>query len=169
MKNLLSAICMIALLSSSIPISAQSVYNIANQIHLEGDGGWDYLSVDEAAGPLDVSHSTIALVVDLITGNRSGKIPDTYGIHAIAIAPIQNKAFTSNGSDHSVTVFNLKILDIIEKIQGSGKNPDAIMYDTLSGKLFTFNGGSSNVSVIGPEQNKERGTRTITIDKTSHH
>ena len=158
MKNLLSIICIVVLLVSGNLANAQSGYKVVNQIHLEGDGGWDYLSVDEAAGRLYVSHATMALVVDLKTGKQIGKIPDTNGIHGIAVAPSLNKGFTSNGRDNSVTVFDLKTLEITGKIQVSGKNPDAILYDAFSGKLFTFNGGSSNASVIDPAQSKEIAT-----------
>jgi YVTN family beta-propeller protein len=158
MKHLLSITCITVLLSSSSLVSAQPGYKVVNQIHLEGDGGWDYLTVDEAAGRLYVSHSSMALVVDLKTGKQIGKIADTNGIHGIALAPSLNKGFTSNGRDNSVTVFDLKTLEVTGKIPVTGKNPDAILYDAFSGKLFTFNGGSSNASVIDPKQGKEIGT-----------
>ena len=157
MKNLLSIICIAVLLSSGNLANAQSGYKVVNQIHLEGDGGWDYLSVDEAAGRLYVSHASMALVVDLKTGKQIGKIADTNGIHGIAVAPSLNKGFTSNGRDNSVTVFDLKTLEITGKIAVTGKNPDAILFDPFSQKVFTFNGGSSNASVIDPAQNKEIG------------
>jgi len=157
MKNLLSIIC-IAVLFSGSNLFAQSGYKVVNQIHLEGDGGWDYLSVDEAAGRLYVSHSSMALVVDLKTGKQIGKIDGTNGIHGIAVASSLNKGFTSNGRDSSVTVFNLKTLEITGKIKVTGKNPDAILYDAFSGKLFTFNGGSSSATVIDAKTNKVIGT-----------
>ena len=161
MKKLLSIICVIVLLGSCNLLRAQSGYKVNNQIHLEGDGGWDYLSVDEAAGRLYVSHSSMALVVDLKTGKQVGKIPDTNGIHGIAIATNLNKGFTSNGRDSSVTVFDLKTLAITGKIKVTGKNPDAILYDVFSQKLFTFNGGSSNATVIDAKQNKVIGTISL--------
>jgi len=156
MKNLLSIICIAVLFSGNL--FAQSGYKVVNQIHLEGDGGWDYLSVDEAAGRLYVSHSSMALVVDLKTGKQIGKIDGTNGIHGIAIASSLNKGFTSNGRDSSVTVFDLKTLEITGKIKVTGKNPDAILYDAFSGKLFTFNGGSSSATVIDAKTNKVIGT-----------
>ena len=158
MKSLLSIICITVLFGSSNLANAQSGYKVVNQIHLESDGGWDYLSVDEAAGRLYVSHASMALVVDLKTGKQIGKIPDTNGIHGIAVAPGLNKGFTSNGRDNSVTVFDLKTLEVIEKIQVSGKNPDAILFDPFSQKVYTFNGGSSNASVIDPKLSKEIAT-----------
>ncbi|HAH23187.1 MAG TPA: hypothetical protein DCL77_05415 [Prolixibacteraceae bacterium] len=161
MKNLLSIICIIVLLSNSKQVSAQPGYKVINQIHLEGDGGWDYLSVDETTDRLYVSHSSMALVVDLKTGKQVGKIPNTNGIHGIAVVNSLNKGFTSNGRDSSVTVFDLKTLEITGKIKVTGKNPDAILYDAFSQKLFTFNGGSSSATVIDPKLNKEIGTISL--------
>ena len=40
MKNLLSIISIAVLFSSGNLANAQSGYKVANQIHLEGDGGW---------------------------------------------------------------------------------------------------------------------------------
>ncbi|HEY3370066.1 MAG TPA: YncE family protein [Prolixibacteraceae bacterium] len=158
MKNLLSIICIVVLLSNSKQLSAQPGYKVINQIHLEGDGGWDYLSVDESSDRLYVSHSSMALVVDLKTGKQIGKIPGTNGIHGVAAVNSLNKGYTSNGRDSSVTVFDLKTLEITGKIKVTGKNPDAILYDTFSQKLFTFNGGSANATVIDPKTNKVIGT-----------
>ena len=154
MNKLFVLVCTFALLCSNILVSAQSNYKIINQLPLEGDGAWDYLSVDDAAGRLYVSHATMALVVDLKTGKQIGKIADTNGIHGIAVVSSLNKGFTSNGRDSSVTVFDLKTLEVTGKIKGTGKNPDAILYDSFSQKLFTFNGGSATATVIDPKENK---------------
>ncbi|MEI7829398.1 MAG: YncE family protein [Prolixibacteraceae bacterium] len=154
MNKLIAFIGCTILLCNCMMLSAQSNYKIINRIQLEGDGGWDYLTVDESAGRLYVSHGTMALVVDLKTGKQAGKIPDTNGIHGIAFIPALNKGFTSNGRDSSVTVFNLTTLEVTGKIKGTGKNPDAILYDAFSNKLFTFNGGSASATVIDPKENK---------------
>ncbi len=158
MNKLVRFLSVAILLSSSILLNAQTNYKMVRQIPLEGDGGWDYLSVDEAAGRLYVSHATMALVVDLKSGTQVGKIADTKGIHGIAAVPALNKGFTSNGRDTSVTVFDLKTLQVTGRIKVTGKNPDAILYDPFSQKLFTFNGGSSSATVIDPKENKVIGT-----------
>jgi len=162
MNKFISLIGCFILLGSGMILRAQSNYKIINQIHLEGDGGWDYLSVDDAAGRLYVSHATMAVVVDLKTGKQVGKIPDTNGIHGIAVIPSLNKGFTSNGRDSSVTVFNLKTLETIGKIKVTGRNPDAILYDSFSQKILTFNGGSSSATVIDPKT--EKVVTTIPLD-----
>ncbi|MEI6749855.1 MAG: YncE family protein [Bacteroidota bacterium] len=142
-----------ALIICSLSLSAQSNYAPAKKIHVDGDGGWDYISVDEANGRIFVSHSMVAQAIDIKTGKIAGTIPDTKGIHGIAIASDLNKGFTSNGRDSSVTVFNLKTLAVITKISGTGRNPDAILYDPFSQKIFTFNGRSSNITVIDAKEN----------------
>jgi DNA-binding beta-propeller fold protein YncE len=152
---LLSCLVFIVLYS---PVKAQSNYKTGNPIRLEGDGGWDYLKVDEVNGKMYVSHGMVANVVDLKTGKSAGTIADTKGIHGIAIANDLNKGYTSNGRDSSVTVFNLKTLEVINVIHSTGKNPDAILYDSYSGKVFTFNGGSANATVIDAKTDKVIGT-----------
>jgi DNA-binding beta-propeller fold protein YncE len=151
-----------ALVISSLTVPAQSNYRIANKIHIEGEGGWDYISVDETNGRIFTSHSTVAQAIDIKTGKLAGTIPDTKGIHGIAIAADLNKGFTSNGRDSSVTVFNLKTLAVLAKVKVTGLNPDAILYDPFSHQVFTFNGRSSNATVIDARENKV--VATIPLD-----
>jgi DNA-binding beta-propeller fold protein YncE len=116
--------------------NANPEYSIVNKIPLPGDGGWDYLSVDEAGSRLFVSHSTVVLVVDLKTSKLIGTINDTPGVHGIALAEDQNKAFISVGRNASVKVINFKTLEPLADIKITGQNPDAIMYDPRRKYLF---------------------------------
>jgi DNA-binding beta-propeller fold protein YncE len=138
--------------------SSKSEYSIVNKIHLPGDGGWDYLSVDEEGSRLFVSHGTVVQVVDLKTGQLAGTINDTPGVHGIAIADDQNKAFISVGRNASVKVVDLKTLALITDIKITGENPDAIMYDQFSKKVFVFNGRTANATVIDAIKNTVVGT-----------
>jgi DNA-binding beta-propeller fold protein YncE len=136
----------------------KSEYGILNKIHLPGDGGWDYLSVDEVAGRLFVSHGAVVQVVDIKTGQLSGTIFDTPGVHGIALAQDLNKAFISVGRNASVKVIDLKTLVLITDIKVTGENPDAIMYDQFSKKVFVFNGRTSNATVVDATTNTVVGT-----------
>ena len=138
--------------------NAQSNYRVINRIPVEGNGGWDYITMDEAASRLYVSHENEMNVVDIATQKVIGIVPDTKGVHGIALASDLNKGFISNGRDTSVTVIDLKTLKLIAKIKVTGNNPDAIMYDALSHKVFTFNGRSSNSTVIDANTNRVIGT-----------
>jgi len=141
---------------------AQSNYRIVNKIHIDGNGGWDYITMDEAASRLYVSHGNEMNVVDITTNKVIGTIPDTKGVHGIALAKDLDKGFISNGRDTSVTIIDLKSLKFIAKVKVTGSNPDAILYDPLSHKVFTFNGRSSNSTVIDAKTNKVIGTIKLT-------
>jgi YVTN family beta-propeller protein len=135
-----------------------SEYSILNKIQLPGDGGWDYLTVDEVGSRLFVSHGTMVQVLDLKTGKLAGTINDTPGVHGIAIAQDLNKAFISEGRAASIKIVNLKTLDLIADVKITGQNPDAIMYDQFSRKVFAFNGGSSNATVLDATTNEVSAT-----------
>jgi len=145
----------------SAPLLAQSGYHLAGKIHLEGEGGWDYLTVDATNGRIFVSHSSVAQAVDLKTGTLAGTILNTNGIHGIAVAAELNKGFTSNGRDSSVTIFNLKTFEILDKVKVTGRNPDCILYDAFSQRVFTFNGGSNNVTVLDAKNYNVLGTIAV--------
>jgi YVTN family beta-propeller protein len=121
---------------------------IAHKFHADGNDGWDFLTVDEGTGRLFISHGTQVQVMDEKDGRLLGTIPDTKGVHGIALAPGLNKGFISNGKDTSVTVFDLKTLATIGKVRVTGINPDAILFDPSSQDVFAFNGKTSNVTVI---------------------
>jgi DNA-binding beta-propeller fold protein YncE len=124
-----------------------SGYHLLKRIEVGGEGGWDYLTVDSAARRLYVSRSTRVMVFDLDTMTSVGEIPDTPGVHGVAIADDVGRGFTSNGRDGSVTMFDLKTLKPLGKVK-VGTNPDAIIYDPATHRVFAFNRGSSDVTSI---------------------
>lgn len=149
------------LLCSSVLANAQTAnshYKIANKFQIGGEGGWDYITVEESTGRLFVSHDSVVQVVDEKTGKILGTIPDTKDVHGIAIAADLNKGFTSNGKEDTITVFDLKTLAVLAKVPVTGKNPDAIIYDPFSQQVFAFNGKSSNATVVDAKANNVVGT-----------
>ena len=136
----------------------KSEYKISRKIKIEGDGGWDYLTVDTMYNRLFISHSTIVQAVDIKSGKIVQTITGTKGVHGITLAYDLNKGFISNGKDTSVTIFDLKSLQTLSVIKVTGNNPDAILYDSFTKRVFTFNGRSSNATVIDAATNKIIGT-----------
>jgi len=132
-------------------------YKIVNRIHLEGDGGWDYLTMDEASGLLYVSHGSMVQVVDTRTSKQVATIEDTKGVHGITIAAEFGKGYISCGRDSSVVVFDTKTFKTLSRIKVNGSNPDAILYDPFSKSVFAFNGRSKNATVIDAKSDKVIG------------
>jgi YVTN family beta-propeller protein len=113
--------------------------------------------VDSAAHRLYVSHATHVVVIDLESNKVVGDIPDTPGVHGIALAPKLNKGFISNGRGNNVTVFDLKTLKSLGQV-ATGQNPDAIYYEASTNRVFTFNGRSKDSTVINADTLKVEGT-----------
>jgi YVTN family beta-propeller protein len=127
--------------------AAPTGWKILKEIKIGGEGGWDYLTMDSAARRLYVSHNTHVVVVDPDAGKVVGDIPDTPGVHGIALVPALNRGFVSNGRGNNVTIFDMKTLKTISQ-PATGMNPDDITYEPKSGRIFTFNGRSNDASVI---------------------
>ena len=153
MKKLNILTVMVLLTTDFFAQVGNSEYKITKRINTGVDAGWDYLIVDEPTQRLFVSHGAITQVVDIKSGTLLHTIPETKGVHGIAIANDLNKGFISNGKDTSVTIFNLKTLDVITKTKIKGINPDAILYDEFSNKVFVYNGRSNDATVIDAKTN----------------
>lgn len=128
-------------------------YAISKEIKVGGDGGWDYLSVNEPAQQLFVSHGSVVNVIDLKSGKTAATINDTNGVHGIAIANDLNKAFISDGKDNAITIVDLTTFALIAKVRIQGEKPDAILYDAFSHKVFAFNGKSNDATVLDAKSN----------------
>src|SRR6476646_1119958 len=96
-------------------------YHAGPVIQIGGEGGWDYLTVDAAAHRLYVSHATHVVVVDTQANKVVGDIPDTPGVHGVAIAADLGKGFVINGRENKSSMFDLKTLKLIQKID-TGEN-----------------------------------------------
>lgn len=143
-------------LSQSL-LAADPGLHVLKTFKVGGDGGWDYLEIDPEARHLFISRATHVMVIDADSGKPAGEIPDTPGVHGIALAPDLGRGFTSNGKEGSVTIFDLKTLKPISKVQNVGQNPDAILYDPATKRVFTFNGHSHDSTAIDAATGKVVG------------
>lgn len=129
------------------PVRAQQ-YVMDKKIAIPGDGGYDYLAIDEVNSHLFVSHGTVFNVVDLATEKPIVTIDGLKGVHGIAIVNEVNKGFISDGKGDAVVVVDLTSFKIIKTIKLPSSDEDAIIYDPYSKKVLVFNGESKNTCVI---------------------
>src|SRR5215475_10629981 len=140
----------LVLTSATFTLAADSAapgYHVIQTYKVGGDGGWDYLTADASARRLYISRATHVIVLDLDSGKNVGEIADTPGVHGIAVAPELGRGFVSNGREGTVSIFDMKSLATSNKVK-VGENPDAILYDPSSQRVFTFNGRSQDSTVI---------------------
>lgn len=145
MKLLLTGL--VALTVASQPLMAQQ-YVLDKKIALPGDGGYDYMAIDDVNNHLFVSHGTAFNVVDLATEKPIAVIDGMKGVHGIAIVNEVNKGFISDGKGDAVVVVDLSTFKIIKTIKLPASDEDAIVYDPASKKVFVFNGDAKSSCVI---------------------
>jgi len=150
---------LVTFLMSLLLMGAPSIggYSVTKKIPIAGQGSFDYLTVDEVGRRLYVSHGTQVEVLDVDSGSVVGNIPNTLGVHGIAIATEFGRGFVSNGQSSTVTIFDLKTLVPISNVP-TGKKPDAIIYDSATKRVFAFNGGSDSATAIDAATGKIAGT-----------
>jgi YVTN family beta-propeller protein len=144
----------------SVKLSAQSsaLYTFDKKIPVPGDGGYDYIAIDEVNNHLFVSHGTSFNVIDLATEKPIASIDGMKGVHGIAIVNEVNKGFISDGKASAVVVVDLTTFKIIKTLSLPATDEDGIIYDPYSKKVFVFNGDSKNTCVID--------INTLTMTKT---
>ena len=142
----LSALAFLTLLNPALS-RAGDLYHFVKEIPVGGEGGWDYLSVDEAARRLYVTHATEVMVIDLEKDAVVGEIADTQGVHGFALAPKLHRGFASNGKEGTVSIVDLDSLKTLSKVP-TGEKPDAILFESGREEVYAFNGISKSVTVF---------------------
>ncbi len=158
--------CLAAPLHAAAPAKAKAAekspgYHVTNEIKIGGEGGWDYLTVDPEGRRLYASHTNKVEVIDVDSGKKVGEVTGLSGVHGIAIAHDLNRGFISNGRSSTVTIFDLKTLANVGEVKSTGENPDAILYDPYSSRVFAFNGRSKSATVLDAKTGKVAGTITL--------
>lgn len=148
---------LLMVLAISLSASSAGEYRLVKKIPIPGNGSWDYLTVDDGARRLYVSHGTEVEVLDVDSGAIVGKIPNTLGVHGIAIATEVGRGFISNGKASTVTIFDPNTLKPLGEVK-TGRDPDAIIYDSATRRVFAFNGKDNSTTVIDAAEAKVAGT-----------
>jgi outer membrane protein assembly factor BamB len=152
--------CMLVLTLVVAPLLAQSspAYRITHRYTLGGDGSWDYIVPDPPNHRLFIGRQNRVMVVDEENGTLLGEVTGIHGAHGAAIADGTGHGFATSGNDQSVVMFDVKTFQVLGTIPAA-EDADAIIYDRVSNRVFTFNGDAHSSTVIDPRT----GTRVTNI------
>src|ERR1700720_459770 len=152
-------IALVLTLAAVTPRLAQSpsAYRITHTYTLGGEGSWDYIVPDPPNHRLFIARQNRVMVVDEDSGSLLGEITGIQGAHGTALANAAGRGFATSGNDQSVVMFDLKTFKGLGRIPAA-EDADAIIYDTASNRVFTFNGDAHSSTVIDP-----RGTLITNI------
>jgi DNA-binding beta-propeller fold protein YncE len=168
MLNRFLRLLVYALLMAGVSIlsPAEDDYHLTMKYLLGGDGGWDYLTLDGPSRRLYISHRDHVNVLDVDSRAVVGDIGGMHLVHSIVLVKDIGRGFISDGGGPTalgpagdrVVMFDLETLRVIGEIKTS-PNPDCLVYDPASRRVFSFSGVGRNVSVIDPE----KGTVITTV------
>jgi hypothetical protein len=153
-------LCAGMLSRAASPAPGSSGYHLIKSVPVPGDEGWDYLNVDADARRVYISHGSHVVVLNADTYAIEGDIPDTAGVHGIALAPDLGRGFVSAGRTNTAVIFDIRSL----KTVGTAKtdaNPDAIVYDRVTKRVFTLNGRGQNTTAINAGDGTVAGTLAL--------
>jgi DNA-binding beta-propeller fold protein YncE len=148
------SIALLLCFASSLVLAQDPGLHVVNTYKIGGEGWWDYLTIDPASRHLFLSRGTHVMVIDADSGKMLGDIPDTQGVHGIALDADNGRGFTSNGREGTVTIFDLNTFKPLDKVKDVGENPDAILFDSATKRVFTMNGRSQDTTAIDAASGK---------------
>src|SRR5260370_58165 len=157
MKSKWLAACSVVALISAAAFAAAVNYQLLKKVAVPGSGGWDYVSVDDAARRIYISHATQVDVLDADSLALVGTIPNTPGVHGIAIASDAGRGYISAGKSDAVVPFDLNTLRALPEIK-VGQKPDAIIFEPLTKRIYVMNGDSDNITVLNANDGSLAGT-----------
>src|SRR5437762_7933853 len=134
---------------TSLLAQSSSSYRVTHTYTLGGDGTWDYVVPDPTNHRLFVARQTRVMVIDEDTGKLLGEVTGIQGAHGTALAPATGHGFATSGNDQSVVMFDLKTFKALGRIPAA-EDADAIIFDSASNRVFTFNGDAHSSTVIDP-------------------
>src|SRR5215469_5130695 len=146
--------------AKTVQAAERSGYHVLKTLPIGGEGGWDYATTDSVGRRIYISHDTRVVVLDADTGEKAGEVPGTQRIHGIAIAAEFGRGYISNGATNNVTMFDLKSLKTLGLIP-AGTNPDAILYDPATKRVFAMNGRSGDITALNAADGKPLGTVAV--------
>src|SRR5207249_10731205 len=100
---------LLGLAVSRVALPADGYHPIAKKV-LGGEGFWDYLTCDSVARRLYISRGTHVMGVDADSLEVVGDIPNTEGVHGIALASAFGRGFVSDGRCYTVSIVDLTSL-----------------------------------------------------------
>lgn len=136
----------------------EAAYALAAPIPLGAATRWDYAAVDPVSGRVFVTLGDHVSVVDPASGKVLGRIGGVEGAHGVVFAPERKLGFISSGKTDSIVTFDLDTLKVLRTTPAGGHNPDALLYLPESGRLYSFNGKSQDMTVIDPQDGKVLAT-----------
>lgn len=167
MRNiyLCSSAIALMLVAGVVPLfGAHTNWAVKQTLHIGGEGGWDYVTVDSTTHKLYVTRSTHTMVIDAESGKVVGDIPGQQRAHGVAIVPEVGRGFISDGGGSgAVVIFDLKTNAVLGRIPAQ-PDADGIIYDRGANLVLVVSGDGGVLMTLKPDVDPKNGKSESTID-----
>ena len=141
------------LAATALAFQAKGGYHLLRKVSLgaaEGGGEYfDYITFDAAARRVYLSHGTEVKVLNADNDGVIGTITGLKRDHGVALVPELGRGFITDGDAGQVVIFDLNTLKLIGQVKAD-RDADSILYDSVSKRIFCFNGEPNSATVIDP-------------------
>jgi DNA-binding beta-propeller fold protein YncE len=142
--------------------TAQAGWAVDKTFHVGGEGGMDYITVDEKNQLLYVPRTTHTMVIDAESGKVVADIPGQKHNHGVALVPEAGRGFISDGSG-AVVIFDLKTNTVLGTITAQ-PDADGIIFDQASGLVLVVSGDNGVLMTLKPDVDPKTGTIDAPIE-----
>src|ERR1700694_1755625 len=140
---------LVLLTAQRLSAQAPAQYRVTHTYVLGGDGRWDYVTPDPPRHRVFIGRENRVMVVDVRDGRVLGEVSDIRGAHGVALVERAHHGFATSGNDSSVVMFDPTTFHVLGRI-AAAEDADAIIYDAVSNRVFTFNGDAHSSTVVDP-------------------
>ena len=143
----------LGLLAVGVHAQSDAPYKVLDTTQLMGNGGIDYVCVDNDGRRVYVPRGGNTFVFDLDSHKYVGTVTNVGG-HGVAIDTKSHHGFTSG---QKIGMFDTESLQKIKDIDVSGR-PDGILWEPFTGKVLIFSHESPSITLIDPADGTVAGT-----------
>src|SRR5579863_9749325 len=136
--------------------AAQGSWAVEKQLHIGGEGGWDYMTVDSQNHRLYVPRSTHTMVIDADSRKTIADIPGQKHNHGVALVPEKGRGFITDG-EGSIVIFDLKTNAVLGTIAAK-PDADGIIYDKSTGLVLVACGDEGVLLTLKPDVDPKSGS-----------
>ncbi len=146
----------------SARVAAQNSWAVEKTLHVGGEGGMDYITVDAKNHRLYVPRSTHTMVIDADSGKTLADIPGQKHNHGVALVPEAGRGFISDG-EGAVVIFDLKTNEVLGTLKAH-PDADGIIYDKATGLVLIVSGDDGVLMTLKPNVDPTTGSIDAPID-----
>ncbi len=143
--------------AAALPALPQAHWSVSRTLHVGGEGGWDYVTVDSSGHRLFVTRTTHTQVIDSVSGKLLADIPGQLRSHGVAIAAAVNRGFiTDGGGSGAILVFDLKTYAVLGRL-ATMPDSDGIIYDPGTNLVLAVSGDGNKLMAFRPDIDPNAG------------